>query len=64
MRIKAESRTLAKVLSPLPAPKHYLTQFITVEKSTCKQGISAIFWYGCQFYPGRAKLFLPCNWGS
>ncbi len=43
MRTKAESRTLAKVLSILPAPKHHLPQFSTVKRKACKQSISAIF---------------------
>ena len=38
-----ESCSLAKMLSLLPAPKHYLTPLSTVEKGTCKQRISASF---------------------
>ena len=43
MRTRKESCSLAKMLSLLPAPKHYFTSLSTVEKGTCKQRISAPF---------------------
>ena len=43
MRTRKDLCTLDKMLSLLPAPKHNFTPLSTVEKKTCKRGISAIF---------------------
>lgn len=43
MCAKEELRTLSKMLSLLPLPKHYFTPLSTEEKRTCKRGIGAIF---------------------
>ena len=43
VRTRKDLCTLDKMLSLLPAPKHNFTPLSTVEKKTCKRGISAIF---------------------
>ena len=60
MRPKEQSRTLPKMLSLLPVPKHFLTPLSTAEKKTCKQDISAIVFGTCTIFT-RAVPKISCS---